>query len=423
MVGKRPSCFDDLDLAKIPCSWTGNRLRRRTRNRSCVYERTANFHLFQILKMSRLKEQLNLKKSALPWALGILIVIELALHLPGFWELPAVREARTGERVFEAAKDRSASPKILVFGSSRFQNAVIPEVIEQELGLAAGSVSNLAFSGATPQDVLHLYKTEHEYFSKAELLVYEVGEFQYNWSAIADEPAGNIRYRKLADLETRLKSPGLTNKMDYGLGYWIRTWDLRFVLRDMLSSAVRGNLAFTESRLVAESNGQVGVRSNGQADEYIATSPDQLNAFGYRNFEISDYQLDAMAELLDLARADGLSLVINTPPLNDGFNEIVERNYASFDELWRASVTEKSNISIASLELTSPECEDWKNCFADIGHVNQFGASDFSIALAKYLGVPAFWSKHTSLSYLSDSTPAPATTQEHKSTRAQEHKS
>jgi hypothetical protein len=100
---------------------------------------------------------------------------------------------RYPERVFKAANQRSPNPTIVIFGSSRFQNVVIPEIVENELSLNTGDVANLSFSTATPQDFLHLYKSEREYFSGIDLIVYEVGEFQYNWSAIADEASGNMR--------------------------------------------------------------------------------------------------------------------------------------------------------------------------------------------------------------------------------------
>jgi hypothetical protein len=345
--------------------------------------------------MSRSSINRILFKSAIPWAVGMLIFLELVLHTSSFWQLPIVRETRRSERVFEVASERSPDPKIVVLGSSRLQNAIIPEVLESELGLVSGDVSNLSFSAATPQDFLHLYKSQREYFSNIDLLVYEVGEFQYNWSAISEEAAGNMRYRRLADLNTKLNSPGLENKLDYGLGSAIRLWDTRFVAREVLASIVSGGFSLSERQMTVDNGGRVGINSVQALSEYESESTNQLAAFGYRNFEISEYQLDAMAELIYLAHQDGISIVMPSAPLNAGFEAIVENNYAEYDQMWRTSVVEKSGIPIAIVNLTDSDCSDWKKCYWDIGHVNSIGANNFSVALADYLGGSNYHSTRT----------------------------
>jgi hypothetical protein len=334
-------------------------------------------------------------KSALPWALGVLIILELFLHTSVLWQLPVVREIRNSERIFEAARERSPNPVIVILGSSRLQNAVIPEVMETELGLRSGDVANLSFPATTPQDFLHLYKSEREYLSNVDLMVYEVGEFQYNWSAIADETAGNMSYRKLSDLSTRLKSPGFKNKVDYGLGFFVQIWDARFVVREVMSSVVYGSFSFTEIPITVEPGGRVGIDQDLAISEYDPESSDQLAAFGYRNFEISEYQLDAMAELLKLARQDGISIVMIPAPFNVGFEAIVENNYAEYNQMWRSRVAERSGTPIAKVNLTAPDCSDWKKCYWDIGHVNSIGANNFSVALAEYLGGKDYHSTRT----------------------------
>jgi len=323
--------------------------------------------------------------SALVWAVVILLSVEIALRLPAFDQLPAVRETRSGERVFTAASQRSFAPKIVTLGSSRFQNSIIPEVLENQLGLAKGDVSNLSFDAATPQDYLNLYSAEREYFSKIDLLLLEVGEFHYNLSAISDEAAGNMRFRRLADFKERLNTPSTSNKIDYGLGYFIRIWDSRFVIRDILTSAVRGRFFFEERPINASPNGRIGLNSVQSSSEFEPQETNQLRKFGFRNFEISEYQLGAMTKVLQLAESDNVTVVLMSPPLNEGFNNLVADNFADYDKIWRDRIQQETGMRIVSVEIVDDVCADWRKCFYDYAHTNLAGANGFSSALADYL--------------------------------------
>jgi len=323
--------------------------------------------------------------SALTWAVMILLLVEIVLRLPVSEQIPAVRGTRSGERVFTAASQRSPAPKILALGSSRYQNSIVPEVIENQLGLGRGDVSNLSFDAATPQDYLHLYSTERQFFSKVELLLLEVGEFHYNWSAISDEAAGNMRFRRLADLNERLNTPSFGDKVDYGLGYFVRIWDSRFVIRDILTSAVRRRIFFDESPMNASSNGRIGLNSIQASSVFEPQGSDQLRKFGFRNFEISEYQLGAMTKLLQLAKADNVTVILMSPPHNEGFKKLVADNFAQYDQDWRDSIQNETGMQLVNIEIVDPICADWRKCFYDYGHTNLAGANGFSVALASYL--------------------------------------
>jgi hypothetical protein len=324
-------------------------------------------------------------RGALPWAIVILVLLEVALYTPAFWNLPAVQETRTGERVFTAASLRSPEPVIISLGSSRLQNSIVPSVIENKMGLKNGSVVNLSFDAATPQDHLHLYESQREYFLNAEMLLLEVGEFHYNWSAIANEGAGNMRFRRLASFSERMSTPHIDNKIDYTLGNFIRIWDTRFVIRDILSSTIRGGFRFEERPIDVDHNGQIGVTQSNLTRVFEANDVNQLGAFGFRNFEISEYQVNAITELVDLARADGLRVILISPPINDGFRELVAENYASFDRQWRERITSEIDQEIIEVEIFDSRCDDWRDCFYDYGHTNALGAESYSLAMADYL--------------------------------------
>ncbi|NQW21524.1 MAG: hypothetical protein HQ477_12530 [Chloroflexi bacterium] len=322
---------------------------------------------------------------ALPWAIVLLLLLEVALYTPAFWNLPAVQESRTGERVFDAANQRSSEPAVIAIGSSRFQKSIVPLVIEKELRLNKGSVANLAFDAATPQDYLHLYKSQRDYFSSADLLLIEVGEFHYNWSAIADEAAGNIRFRRLASLTDRMSTPNVNDKIDYTLGSFIRIWDKRFVIRDILSSTIRDGIRLTVRPIEVDANGKVGLIGSDLIRVFETQEINQLRAFGFRNFEISEYQINAMIQLVNLAKSDDLNVILMSPPINEGFRKLVAENYASYDREWRDRIKAEFGQEIIEVEIVDSRCSDWRECFYDYGHTNAVGAESYSLALAGYL--------------------------------------
>jgi hypothetical protein len=333
--------------------------------------------------MSRIWKQKTIIRRASLWMLAFLIVIELLLHGIDLWELDRASPASDFDRVLDAVVSRSQSPKIVVFGSSRFQYAVNPKTLEDELELDGGEVANLAYLSGTAQDYLNIYLAEREFFSSAKTLVVEVGAYSYNWNLIDDEMQGNARFRRMADLSDRSNVPGIDRKIDYLAGYFLRTWDSRHVLEPTIWSMAGGDFDQWGSRhsVSVDSAGQINTRFPPKLEQ----GADLPHEWDFRKFKFSEYQLGKLVELVRIAKADGASVLLMESPLNESFVQEVAAHYAVEDRYWREQVQDATGLQIVSLGHSDTGCSEWYRCYYDYGHMTPIGANSFSISLANLL--------------------------------------
>src|SRR5882762_9647086 len=71
-------------------------------------------------------------------------------------------------------------PRVLIMGSSRIHDAVLPRTMERILGLSEGTVLNLGISAGTPFDALTLYRRNRDQLRHAKAIVIGTDDWQMN---------------------------------------------------------------------------------------------------------------------------------------------------------------------------------------------------------------------------------------------------
>jgi hypothetical protein len=269
-----------------------------------------------------------------------------------------------------------------MIGSSRFQNAINPHDIEVVLNLEQGDIVNLGCPAATPQDWARIYSEERDYFAELDTLVIETGSRSFNWTLVTDTAGPNLRFRRYSSFSERLNVPN-GNRADFLLGFSSKLFDFRNITRFVIDRAMRGDFSHSTETIVFDDTGQIG-KTTGEFPGSV-----ELGAYvpaDYRDFNISDFQLNKLVQLLNMTKDDGVQVILVEAPMNTHFKEIIEERYHNEDQRWRTRVTVLTGMEIVELTNYESSCTTWQTCFYDYEHLNAVGAHGYSIALANLLG-------------------------------------
>lgn len=267
-------------------------------------------------------------------------------------------------------------PRVVVLGSSRIRDAVVPAVVAGELDLPLDSVVNLGLTAGRPFDSLIMYRRNRELLSQADVLVLGVDEFT---DRKVENPSE--RYRRFASVDDRRRDFQGETGMALMVGSVWRTYDANKSLGRWLKSFVQ-----RRSRAVAiAEDGRVQWRKEGVG--VVDDSLDRAESL-YQNRESPEYDLYCLTELLDLAQADQLPVVLFRPPINpkfvalrDEFAPWAEAEFESYShKLAQHPAVRATLYSGTGIDVNVPFEDFW-----DYGHLQPEGAEKVSRDLAKLL--------------------------------------
>jgi hypothetical protein len=308
-----------------------------------------------------------------------IIAIELSVRLAA----PALyARARDAYSVFLATErlflsDREVAPTVLFGGDSLTRENVAPYPLASALGLKRDAVLNLATSGGRPSDMREYYRDYRAQLSRAKLLVYGVDPGQFN--AASDSAADN-RFKARSGLLDRLRFPLPDKVPDLALGYAWRIWDLRPELQDQALNVLAQRELEDPPRLRLDDLGRV------ESDD-PHRDPSEDAAFAARHLEdhtVWEFELAALRDLVDMARADGLRVALVEWPVRTSYARAVERRFARQDRAWKAAVRAVAGDA-TFVDQRAPSRWGLTNAdFYDYGHLSEAGSRRFTRALARW---------------------------------------
>jgi hypothetical protein len=307
----------------------------------------------------------------------LLLGVELGLARQD-WVWTWVPGSNSG--IIEAMEARviapSEPPTVLLMGSSRVRDAVAPRQLEQALGLPRGGVMNLGVTRGTPYDARLLYERNRAKLSKAKVLVVGVEDWSFNASVSPNE-----RFRRFASLDERASTFDKDWTLSLLAGYVWRTYDAQGPLRRLLKSALTGR----EATLPISDDGRVVWRK-----EELEEGPAQYDVTPDVTRSLEDYATTEglkapLVELIALARADGLDVVVVQMPLRDAYVEQAQRRYPDALRQY-AEVLGSLGPGVAVWRYDRASSlgiqERW---FYDYGHMTTRGAEVMTRALGERL--------------------------------------
>ncbi len=289
---------------------------------------------------------------------------------------------------------KARDPVIIILGDSRSRDAVLPTVLEQELGLRRTNVLNLSLTAGDPFDSYVLYRRNRAQFRKAKLLLLALEDWH-----LKDDRAIPERYRRFATLEDRMSFADRRQVLPLLVGWLWRTLDARKPLGRLIKETVlrrdRSAPIDDEGRVVWRTNDpEVGPETVDMRDDlnraYSGFKPEEMEQSG---------ALGHVRRILDMAAEDGLEVVMICPPFRSAF---IDARREMFQQQWASNEKEQSTLEevfqkalhelaahyqhvrvyvvLRARDLNIPD-----TCFIDYGHMLRRGAELYSQTLAQWL--------------------------------------
>ena len=308
--------------------------------------------------------------------LGVVGALELGSRLiPENWLL-STREMAQMDRVL---LPRYKQPAVVFLGSSRIRFAVVPKLLDGELGLEANSTINLGLSGGRTYDALYYYEQHREMFKHAKLVVLAVDE----WFLSSGYRQGSVYYRLHAPLAERLRfsEPARGTLLLDGL------FTFRLKL-NLLPLACANHLGYSVKLDRYDSNNQFVFEHNaGVAEKFAQRTYDNLLEAFYEDFRISPVMEGHIAALASMAREDGARFVIVQTPNRSAYQ--MERDRLHWFEyrqhicgLQRVAKT----LGVPLYLFENPaDCGLNEASFYDYGHMTPEGARTFTRRLGQII--------------------------------------
>ncbi len=320
-----------------------------------------------------------------PWAvvvcLGVLVAIEVGIARQDWvWK----RLPRSDAGIIDALERKvihKAGPlDVVILGNSRTRDAIPPRSLEAELGLAEGKVLNASLTEGSLFDSAMMYRRNRDQFKEARLLL--VGIDLWNLQ-LNDEPG--TRERRFTPLEYRWSAYRGKNRADMLINWAWRSYDYPWV-ETILDPSKKES-----KKLAIDEQGRVAWR-DGDDPEFGPETIDVADEIEgrYAEFQFSETELDCLRQLVNMAREDGLDVVIVRPPLRNVFIDARDAVRPHIEDQFRQRleefVSEFDHVYLVIDERAS-DCGLKEVDFLDYGHMTAHGAEIYTTRLAQDLRV------------------------------------
>lgn len=282
----------------------------------------------------------------------VLTGVEVLVRTTWFWTLH--QPLSVEQRFIEPAFQRAPNPQVVFMGNSRLRLGLSPIIIGDILGLPATEVANIAFDGGKPHEFLQVYQEHRPQLQNAKFLVIGVEVTMFK-KALVTKNETPPRFWQDASLSW-------VDKMDLLVGRFWKTWDTRSILSGYLKGAVKAKRGPYFDDL--------GRNMMWPQPNTHPSDSDSLSRRDHVNYLLDERELQALQELVALAREDGMEVMLVDAPLGPVYRSMVEERFSGEDAYWRHQVEEKTRLNVARLPFTNGRCVEWGHCFVDSGHLN-----------------------------------------------------
>ncbi|MBI2301548.1 MAG: hypothetical protein HYU66_21810 [Armatimonadetes bacterium] len=297
--------------------------------------------------------------------LAILLAVEFGLaRQDWFWNGYGNMAGNAVRLRIDAINEATPGPAIVVMGSSRIRDAVLPEALEARLRLPAGSVYNLAMGGGTPFAGLTIYRAARPKLRQARLLVYGLDDFDVSAGYGVD--ATDRRYATLAE---RLRDYDPPQRPSLVTGWFYRTADVQNLLQHFAARLGRPDPRMSFSLLP-------GRRVREQNDPPIDPRSDVSQMVGefYRDWAPGFGRLRQLERLAYLARADGLTVMVVSVPLYGGYRRLANERCPEAEPQFRSCLQRLRDDGLPVYDWRDDEALGWPiTAFHDSTHVGVDG--------------------------------------------------
>ncbi len=261
-------------------------------------------------------------------------------------------------------------PSVVIFGSSRARDGIIPR--QRELGLPEKSVLNLGLTAGTPFDALALYHRNRSKLAKARVMVLALEDWHFNARI-----GPNARERRFASLGERIGVFDVRNTLSLIVGWAWRTYDAR----EPAQQAVAALMGHRSREFPIADDGRIIWRSNeANAGPASSDATERADDF-YHPFALSSGRMRQIRRFVSTAREDGARVMLLRVPWRDAYVDYVQQRYPSefqaTDDALRSVDADEAGLFSRASTLGIADTH-----FHDYGHMTPVGAERFTRSLA-----------------------------------------
>jgi len=308
-------------------------------------------------------------------AVAILLGVEIGARSPAVWYAEPQSQTGVIRALERGVIEPSGSPRVIVLGSSRIRDALIPARAERALGLQRGSVLNLGMTAGTAFDSLLLYSRNRDKLGGASVLVLAAEDWYYNAGIPPTE-----RDLILAPLPHRVGVLNTRSTMRLLVAWAWRSYGAK----DAMLRAARAWITNKPRSLPISDDGRLQWRDKDEdygPDEYDART--DVDKF-YKDYEPTLGRHGQMEKLIAMARRDGMRVIVVRVPLREGYLQAAQERYPEHEPFMerhlRALDADKVRIYSdgSSIGITP-------NMFYDYGHLADVGSQRMTDEIVRIL--------------------------------------
>lgn len=267
-------------------------------------------------------------------------------------------------------------PDVLVFGSSRLQDAVAPRLLESELGLDQGKAMNLAFPFGDVVATRLLYERNRDKLSTADVAVIGVEM----WDLFGERRLDPTEEFFLP-LDERLERSGKDRASLLMSSVW-KTYALRKMSGYIFGGLLRGG----------PDQGPIGPDGRLQYAPTIGAGPDAIDAANQFDDRFSALEADdgltgigdraELQRLIDVLAADGIEVILVHLPMRRDFLPEVERRLPTVIDDSRTILSSFDGTALTAMETNLDALGIPDTAYRDFGHTAEPGVEPITAYVA-----------------------------------------
>lgn len=277
-----------------------------------------------------------------------------------------------------AATD-AAAIEYAIFGDSQSIDALRPELMAAELGVAADRIFNFSVSGGKPTDMLYTYKRYKDKLPNLREAIVVVNEHQFNNADVA----ADSKFKFHAGLLDRLRVMSADNYGELLGGWALRSFGMRSEWTRLISMHREGRWP---SEPAAAYPGGIEPLTWSPPEHRTAGHAAETAERWFDGWQPEGRYTSAYMELLARLHADGVRTVVVQVPRSSLFDGAVQADYVrqrgQYEELVTWGVQRyDGGVIMLDADMLNMTIEH----FRDTNHVNAAGAEIVSRYVAQKL--------------------------------------
>jgi len=315
--------------------------------------------------------------------LGIVLILEVtARMLPDKMLMSPRSSVGTIEWMERELLPRHPKPRVIFVGTSRVRDSIVPRVVDDGLGLPAGSAVNLGLAGGRLFEAMLMYDRWQDQLGEADLVVLNVDEWFFN-------PNYNLGwlYEVHAPMSERVQLPAHVR--------WPSVLDGVFQVRPKfvpMIQTVKRSFRKRKPRgleLRVDENNQITPLEKATVDPTLITE-DRFRRTSdcfYHKYEVNPVLVNHFAQFAERVRSSGAKLVLIQIPNLGVYQQYIDKHHGeAFQAHLKALRETAKNLKVPLRIYIAPqECGLEESDYVDYGHMVPSGANKLSRFLAELI--------------------------------------